>query len=117
MAKLTIKRKPYHRKAYTRKDGTHVKASSVGSATFKVKDRGKPGRTPRSEQFYHPKVHTGWHKGDSLSSRRAKVLKTHKGDKLSSGRAMQALANVTTDPATRREARKDAKYFFGGSKA
>jgi hypothetical protein len=41
---LTVRRKPYHRKGYTRKDGTYVKPSHVPASTFKVKDRGLPGR-------------------------------------------------------------------------
>lgn len=102
MAQLTIKRK-----GYTRKDGTRVKAS-----TFKIKDRGEPGRTPKAEQWFEPGVKTGWEKGQPESVRRAKVLKAHKGDELASARSMQALANVTTDRETASKAARDAKYFY-----
>lgn len=64
------------------------------------------------DKFFHPKVHTGWSKNESLSGRRRKVLKAHKGDILASGRAMQALANVTTDHATKVQAQADANYFY-----
>jgi hypothetical protein len=113
MGTLTVKRKPYKRKAYTRKGGIHVKAAKVPSASFKVKDRGKKGRTPKAQRFYHPKVKTGWEKGMPAEKRRRLVLRAHKGDKLATARGMQALANVTTDRPTRVAARADAKYFFG----
>ncbi|MDG6912627.1 MAG: hypothetical protein JRN35_06040 [Nitrososphaerota archaeon] len=111
------KRKGYTRRAYTRADGTRVKAAHVGPSsvpmgTFTVSDRGKPGRTPKSQRFYHPKVKTGWHKDSPLACRRAKVLRAHKGDNLSAARAMQALANVTTDRMTKEEAQLDANYFY-----
>jgi hypothetical protein len=99
---LTVKRK-----AYKHKDGSMIKAT-----TFKIKDKGKKGRTPKSERFFHPKVHTGWKKGMALSTRRSKVLKAHGNSFLAAARAMQSLANVTTDAATRLAARADALYFF-----
>ena len=102
MSKLTI-----HRKAYTTKRGTHVSAS-----TFSVKDRGAKGRTPKSEQWYAPKTHTGWRKEQSATYRRKLVLGAHKGVVLAAARSMQALANVTTDKQTKREAQADAKYFY-----
>jgi len=99
---ITVKRK-----AYKRKDGSMVKAT-----TFKIRDRGKKGRTPKSEQFFHPKTHTGWKKGMALSTRRGKVLKAHGNSFLAAARSMQLLANVTNDAATRHAARADALYFF-----
>jgi hypothetical protein len=113
MPMLKVKRKAYHRKAYRRKDGTLVKAADVGGSTFKVKDRGKPGRTPKSGQFYHPKVKMGWKKGQSATTRRRLALKAHHGDVLATARALQALANVTTDRSTAKAARVDARHFFG----
>lgn len=110
-------RKPYTRKAYRRKDGTLVHATKVGSSrvgpsTFKITDQGKPGRTPVSDRWYHPKVKTGWKAGQSATTRRREVLRAHGGDALSSGRAMQALANVQTNPSVKAEARSDAQYFY-----
>ncbi len=109
MAKLLIDRKAHKRKAHKR-DGTHVKSSSVGRARFRTKD--KPGRTPKSKRWYEHKVETGWEKGMPTMKRRRLVLRAHKGDYLASGRAMQALVNVTTDKPTRVRARSDALYFF-----
>ena len=113
----SYKRKPYDRKPYVRSDGTHVKgahvpASTVPAVTFTAPDRGAPGRTPKSDRFYHPKVKTGWSKRLSTEVRRRRVLKAHKGDYLASARGMQALANVTTDPVTKQLATSDARYFY-----
>jgi len=99
---LTVKRK-----GYTSKDGTRVKAS-----TYKIEDKGEPGRTPKEEQWFEPGVETGWEKGQPESVRRAKVLKAHKGDELASARSMQALSNVTTDRETANKAARDAKFFY-----
>jgi len=96
-----------HRKGYIREDGIHVKPT-----TFKVKDKGEPGKTSLSERWYNPKVHTGWNKNSPASARRKSMLHAHKGDKLASGRALTALANVTTDKKTKLLARSDSKYFY-----
>jgi len=95
------------RKNYVRKDGTAVKG-----ATYDTKDKGKRGKTPVSEKFYHPKVEMHWHKDQSAGVRRANALKAHKRNKLSTARALQALANVTTDAKTAKLAKADADYFF-----
>ena len=102
MPKLTVRRK-----AYTRKDGTRVKSS-----TFKVKDRGAKGRTPKSEQWFEPSVKTGWSKDLAQSTRINKVVRAHGGDLLASARSMQALANVSTDAETSRKAKSDANILF-----
>ena len=112
MRKLLVKRKAYKRKAYKRKDGTFVKASKVGASSFKIKDRGKKGRTPKSRQFYHPTVETGWSKDMSAGERRAKALRAHKGDELATARGLQSLSNVTTDKETKKLSRADALYFY-----
>jgi hypothetical protein len=96
-----------HRKGYVRKDGTRVKAS-----TFKIKDRGKKGRTPKSKRWYKPKVKMDWEKGMPMAQRRRNALRAHGGDELSTARALQALANVTTDNATKVKAKADANYFY-----
>jgi len=41
---LLVRRKGYYRKAYTRKGGIRVKATRVKPTTYRIKDRGKPGR-------------------------------------------------------------------------
>lgn len=111
---LTVKRKSYKRKGYTRKGGVHVKSASVPSSTFKIKDRGKQGRTPKSQQFYHPKVKTGWEADMPMEKRRRLALRGHKGNKLATARGLLALSNVQKriNPEVSRKARSDADYFF-----
>jgi hypothetical protein len=96
-----------NRKSYIRKDGTVVKG-----ITYYTQDKGKPGKTPESEKFYHPKVEMHWHKDQSPDVRRVNALKAHEGDELATARALQALANVTTDIQTAKLAKSDADYFF-----
>ncbi len=112
MALLTVKRKAYKRKSYIRKDGTVVSASKVGGSTFKVKDVGALGRTPKSKQWFEPKVHTGWSKDLSQKARIAKSVRAHKGDLLAAARSLIALHNVTTDSTTKRLAKADADILF-----
>jgi hypothetical protein len=112
VGKLTVKRKGYKRKAYKRKGGVRVKASKVKGSSFSVRDRGKPGRTPKSQRFFHPKRHTGWRKTQSVTTRRRLMLKAHGGDYLAAARALIALHNVTTDAETKRLAYADADFFF-----
>ena len=95
------------RKSYVRKDGTMVKG-----ITYYTGDKGKPGKTPENEKFYHPKVEMHWHKDQPTKTRRANALKAHEGDELATARALQALANVTTDIGTAKLAKTDADYFF-----
>jgi hypothetical protein len=118
MGEIIVHKKAYTRRAYTRKDGTRVQASHVPASTFKVKDRGAPGRTPKSKQWAKFETFTGWQKTQSSTTRRSKMLAAT--DKRSSlhdryveaGRMLNQLANVTTDRPTERKARADANYFF-----
>jgi uncharacterized Zn ribbon protein len=96
-----------NRKSYVRKDGTVVKG-----ITYYTEDKGKPGKTPESEKFYHPMVAMHWHKDQPTEMRRANALKAHEGNELTTARALQALANVTTDNETAKLAKTDADYFF-----
>ncbi len=95
------------RTSYQRKDGTRVKP-----ATFKVKDRGKPGKTPKRQQWFDPGEKLGWGKNLPIDRRRHNALKAHKGNLLATARSLQALANVATDTMTVRKAREDALYFY-----
>lgn len=95
------------RQAYKRKDGTHVKAT-----TYSMVDKGKPGRTSKKSRWFSSKVRSGWRKEDPPETRRRRVLRAHGGDLLAAARSKQALANVTTDPATKISAAADARYFF-----
>ena len=51
MGKLTVRRKGHTRKAYTAKRGDSKKVkvakTRIKSSTFKISDRGKPGRGPK----------------------------------------------------------------------
>jgi hypothetical protein len=96
-----------HRKAYTRKDGTQVKAT-----TYKAEDRGEPGKTPESQKWYEHGAEMDWHKEMPESTRRSNALSAHGGDELATARALQALSNVTTDAETKKLAKADAEYFF-----
>ena len=66
----------------------------------------------RKRRWYVHRTHMGWKKTQSPAYRRRLALKAHKGDLLATARALQALANVTRDPATKAKARADARYFF-----
>jgi hypothetical protein len=112
--KLTVHRDSHKRGPYTRKDKVKVRGAKVKGSTFKIKDRGAPGRTPKSQQFFHPKVHTGWKADMPMAERRRLVWKAHKGDLLASARSMQALSNVQREinPDVAVKARSDAVYFF-----
>ena len=113
MTQLLIKRKAYHRKGYTRKDGTKVKASDIPATTFRIGDTGALGRTPKSKRWFPiRKTHTGWSKGLSQRARIARVVKAHKGDLLASARSLTALSNVTTDLVTKTLARRDAQVLY-----
>ncbi len=95
------------RKSYVRKDGTKVKGT-----TYYTEDKGKPGKTPESEKFFHPQVKMNWSKDLPEEVRRRNALKAHGGDMLATARALQELSNVTTDAETKRLTKEDADYFF-----
>ncbi len=102
MAKIQVTRK-----SYIRKDGTRVKGT-----TYYTEDKGKPGKTPESEKFFHPGVKMNWSKESSAEVRRKNALEAHGGDVLAAARALQELSNVTTDVETKRLTKADADYFF-----
>ena len=109
--RIRVTRKGYTRKAYTRKNGTRVKGSYVKPSTFYAKDVGAPGRTPPKKRWYKPGAKMYWSKEKPVSIRRYNALKAHRGSELATARALQALSNVSTDKATKREAKRDADYF------
>ena len=74
-------------------------------------------RKKKSNLWYQkavPRRHkpTGWKKDLKPSTRRTRMLKAKRHNYLKAARALQALANVTKDPATRRAAKSDARYFY-----
>lgn len=71
------------------------------------------------KNWFNPKGNLGgWHKNQSIETRRANVINARNktmtlyNRRLSAGRALIALANVTQDSATRLAATADAHYFF-----
>lgn len=76
--------------------------------TKKSKSKAKPQR----ERWYKPTTNTGWKKNMPVVKRRKMVLDAHGRDTLSAARGMQALANVTTDKVTKKQARADAMFFY-----
>jgi len=64
------------------------------------------------KKWFTHRVHTGWHKGQSLAYRRRLVRESHGGNYLTAAKSMLALSNVSKDASTRKAARVDANYFF-----
>jgi len=128
MAKLSVHRKgytrkAYTRKAYTRKGGVHVKAAKVGksrvpASTYKIKDRGKPGRGRKVIPPLKPKalgVSFDW---PTERRRKALITKAKRyGEKKVVGRlrAIQVL-NKRTNPKVSRIALADSKFVAGSFK-
>ena len=54
----------------------------------------------------------GWRKSMSQRDRIRVALNARHGNALATARALNALANVTTDPDTKRKARADASYLY-----
>lgn len=114
MGKIIVHRKSFNVKPTTfkRKGKTiHRKGFHVKATSFKVKDRGKLGKTPKSQKWFHPKTVTDWKKSQNPMTRR-RHLKKGGVSNVTAGRRALALANVTTDPSTKRKAQADANYFF-----
>ena len=64
------------------------------------------------ERWFEAGKKLGWHKNDSEEVRRGNALRSRDGNELATARALNALANVTKNPETKRKARADANYFF-----
>ena len=54
----------------------------------------------------------GWRKSMPQRERIRVALRSRRGNVLATARALNALANVTTDPDTKRKARADASYLY-----
>ncbi|MCW5954464.1 MAG: hypothetical protein KIT69_19605 [Propionibacteriaceae bacterium] len=106
-----------HRKGYNKKNGTHVKATTVRS--YMKDDVGKVGRTPEYKKVL-PKPKSGELKGYKLSlsqQDRRKILNklaSKKGSALRIARDVQLLANFTRNsvPSNYRKYKLDADYMF-----
>jgi len=107
MGLLLVKRKGYTAK---RGDTTY----RVSPTTFKIKDRGEPGRTPKSKRWFEPGKPLGWRHTDPQEKRRRIALRSRGGNLLKTAKALLALANVQKriNPEVSRKARADAEYFF-----
>lgn len=68
--------------------------------------------TDKKEKWFKPSTSINWHKDDLPRTRRIRALQSKKGDLLATAKALNALANVTRDKATKKAARADANYFF-----
>jgi hypothetical protein len=113
--KLLVKKSGYHRKGYMR-GKTYVEPTYVGPTTFKVKDRGAPGRGPR----VLPTLRTGTLGGSGFfglsdAARKKKLvgLANKHGLRVVAGklRAVQVLEK-RTNPVVSRKAAADAKWLF-----
>jgi len=87
MKTIIVRKKGYTRKGYRRKaysyyrngkkinvSSTYVKPSRVKPTTYRMVDKGKPGKTPKAQRWFYPKARLdGWKKTLSAQERR-KIL-------------------------------------------
>lgn len=95
------------REAYTRRDGTRVKAACVP-------DKGAAGKTPASKRWarFGPGYLPGWKKDKPISERHAALERQVRREGcVTVIRKLTQLRNVTTDPATEIRARIDAGWL------
>ena len=120
LLEIVVHRRGYKRRAYTyRRNGKliHVKATRVKPTTYKAKDRGKPGKTPKSRQWFHPKrklkVGNREWKASHKAAYRRRVLSAlvKKRGYATVVRELNALRNVTTDAKTKQAATADMKWL------
>lgn len=109
-----IRRSAYFRKAYTKSDGTRVKASRVPSTW--IIDRGKPGKGPDYIGKLKKGTLTkyGYHLKESATTRHAALDKAvKKYGKLTVFRKVNALAVLqkNTNPKYASVARSDKSYL------
>jgi len=83
-----IRRKGYHRKAYTRADGVRVKAAYVGPTW--VKDMGAKGKTPKSRRVL-PHLKKG-----AMEKYGYKVKANERSRRVAIGKAMKDKGGLST---------------------
>lgn len=112
---LTVHRKGYWRDAYTRKDGVKVPRTWIPATTYKIKDRGAPGRGPNLIHVKHNQdlIKYGYRFGESEQKRRSairKMLKDHKSRWVIW--RLNAIRNLQhrTNPQLASKAKKDISY-------
>ena len=123
MAKLTVRRKGYTRKAFTAKRGgktIKIAKARVGPSTFKVRDRGNPGRGPKVV----PPLEKGALGGPGFFSRPAEKQKQivfNRAKKMGERKVVGELRALqvffkTTDPQKSRRALELSKKVAGSFK-
>jgi len=101
----------------------------LSKAEVKALEKLKIGNPNQKREWFQEAIYAkppytlkGWSKNQPAKTRRMLALKSRpkrwdiKKRYLSAARALQALANVSTDPETIKKARSDAKYFFDKAK-
>ena len=128
MGKILVERKGYHRRGfYIHRNGKriYIPPTYIKPTTYKAKDRGKRGKTPKSKRWFKPKrkLKVGnreWKASHKAASRR-RVLSAlvKKRGYATVVRELNALRNVTTDRKTKKAATADMKWlkkkYKGGS--
>ena len=120
MRKIIVRRKGYHRRGFyihRNRKRIWIPPTHVKPATYKAKDRGKPGKTPKSRQWFHPKrklkVGNREWKASHKAAYRRRVLSAlvKKRGYATVVRELNALRNVTTDRKTKQAATADMKWL------
>lgn len=115
--KLTVHREGYWRKSHIRTLPSgrrrRVKRSWIPKTSYKTMDRGAPGRTPESEQWFEPEGSLyGWHKGQGDTTRhRALEISVREDGYATTIRRLNALRNVSTDRETDQKTKKDMEWL------
>lgn len=110
-SKSTIRVASHKRRAYTRADGTRVKATIVKS--HRRADLGLPGKGPKTlPPIQHPIP--GYRASDSAAARQKTLDRVPPVKKLKVARQLQLLANYTrrSQPANAKKYKSDADYLF-----
>jgi len=120
MGKIIVRRKGYHRRGFhIHRNGKRIYISPtyIKPTTYKAKDRGKRGKTPKSKRWFHPKrkLKVGnreWKASHKAAYRRC-VLSAlvKKRGYATVVRELNALRNVTTDAKTKQAATADMKWL------
>ena len=119
--KILVHRKGYHRRGfYIHRNGKriYIPPTYIPPTTYYRKDTGEPGKTTDPEKlWFHPKrkmkyKHLEWHKDYDPEYRHIVLgaLVKRRGYACVV-RELNALRNVTTDPATKKACEEDLKWL------
>lgn len=117
---LGVKKKGYHRREYTKKSGTSVKATDIRPTSFCIEDLGEVGRGRK----VIPPLKKGSLGGKGFFSRTEKARRKHEvelakklGEKKVAGKLRAVgVFQKTTNPKVSRKAFADARYISGSFK-